>query len=162
MIVISGPGLTVPTPGEDTVEVARQILVDLTGVNPIQHNIKNCHRSGPTGERILVEFLYSGSQSPLYRILDPKNRGKFHANGFWINIHQPRHDKHMLYLARKMRKEVILTKAYANLLAATVVVKDNKKYIINSMSDLQELTNRNVKDFLGDGNTSGDSQMEFN
>ena len=149
IVVISGPNLPPPTKGEDTVGLARKLMDELTGHKPIQSDFKNCHRCGLGGKMILVEFLYTGMVSPLARVLNPQHRAKFYERGIFLNIHQPYHDRRLLFVARKMRKEGLITKAFANLQATTIVVtKDGRKHLIRNMDDLQNLTTTDVREFL--------------
>ena len=70
-----------------------------------------------------------------------------HRSGTWINIHQCPHDRHLFFLARKMKKAGVLDFVGTNLGSLTVVGKDGKKIIIRNQEDLQNLTNQPLSRF---------------
>ena len=141
-------------------EVARTLLKEVTGVNPIQSSIRNCHRVGDG--RILLEFLYAGEQNQMTDILDFRHRKKMFDLGVFINIFQTKHDRHMFYLARKLKKAKIVSRAFPNRQAVTVVVHNNKRVKINRVADLQQLCQQPLSSIVGSSamETSCDSGMD--
>ena len=72
-------------------------------------------------------------------VLNPVHRRAAYLEGIFINIFQPKHDSHLNYLARRMRKARVIDKAYANLSGLTVVVVAGKKTVVKSIEDLEEI-----------------------
>ena len=154
VVIISGKNLPMPVPNEDTEEIARNIFQELTGLKPNKTEFKDCRRSGPGGKNILVEFLCFGQTSSFSKILSPVHKKVFHSKGIFINIPQPYFDRHLLFIARKMRKAGILAQVHVNYRAETVAVKGGRKYVIKRIQDLQSLSERNVKEFADGGSLS--------
>ena len=103
-MVITGQGVPRPDKEENSTDVAREIIQKVTGIVLNDHEVKTCHRSGPAGANILVDFLFTGPDSTLKEVINPKHKQASFAHKAWLNLHQPQHDRKMYFIARKMVK----------------------------------------------------------
>ena len=97
-------------------------------------------RVGKDKSKILVEFLARGKESMFSTIIHPKWITKSKELGVWINVNQTKHDRGLLYLARRLRSQKAVNKAYCNAQGITIVEKNGIKKAILKSSDLQEYT----------------------
>ena len=134
--------------GQDEADLGIQLIKKFTGVGLRRDQIKNAHFMGERS--LLVEFIVAGTMSPIGSILDPIHRQKMKLARTWINIHMRKEDKHLFYQARDLRRAGVVSKAFSNLQALTVVVKEGQKIPIRRVEDLQQLTDIPLADILRD------------
>ena len=106
---------------------------------------------------LLLEFTTAGTMSPIGAILNPIHRKKMRDEKIWFNIHMTKEDRHVLYQARAIRRAGIVSKAFPNLQAITVVVQDGKKYLARISEDLQALTSIPLPDIIKADHSHNDS-----
>ena len=140
IIVIQGEGVPARVPEEDIFKIAKELIMTLTKEEIQEGEVKNCHRSGPNGGIILVDFLCLGEGSRLWNILGARDFQTSKSSQVWINLHQTQFDRGLFFLARKLVQAGQLEKAFVNNNATTVVVKQKQKHIIMNENDLKKLT----------------------
>lgn len=142
-------------PGKDETDLAIRLVKRITKVELKRTRIRNCHFMGDNC--LLLEFITAGTMSPIGAILNPIHRQKMRAENVWLNIHMTKDDRHVLYQARAMRRAGIVSKAFPNLQAITVVVQDGRKYLARRSEDLQALTSTPLQDIIKADHSQNDS-----
>ena len=140
IVVIQGEGVPARQPEENVFEVTKEIILKLTKEVIKESEVKNCHRSGPNGCNILVDFLFIGEGSTLWKIIGARDYEANKSNKIWINIHQSQFDRGLFFLARKLVQAGELDKAFVNNNATTVAVKFGRKNLVMNEDDLKKLT----------------------
>ena len=85
------------------------------------------------GAKILVEFLYAGTQSRIGEILHPNHRRKMTQCGTWINIHQNKSDRIVGMVTRKMKKAGLIDFYSVNLQGVNEIVVEGVKHKVYSL-----------------------------
>jgi hypothetical protein len=140
IVVLQGEGVPDRQPEENIFEVAKDIIQKLSAQVIDKNEVKNCHRSGLNGSIILVDFLFLGEGSTLWKILGGRDFASSKTHKVWINLHQSQYDRGLLFLARKLVKAGELEKAFVNNNSTTVAVKFGKKHLVMKEDDLKKLT----------------------
>ena len=145
IIVITGHGVPPPAEGEDIIAISIAIVDKLTNVKLSRDTIRNAHRMG---SKVLVEFLFAGTQSKIGDILHLKHRKKMTLNGTWINIHQNKSDRILAAVIRRMKKKRFVEYYSVNLQGVNEIVVSGTKHKIYSLDDLQKFCRHPVTFFL--------------
>lgn len=147
IVVMTGAGMPPQDGAEDPFEVAKECILMLTDLVIEKQEVKTCHRTGPNGANMLIDFLYTGPGSTLDKILQPQHKTKSHLKKIFLNLHQQQADRKLFFIARRMVKAGLIEKAFVNSNATTVVVKNKVKTLIMKRDDFKKVTDKDVSTF---------------
>jgi hypothetical protein len=149
IVVVTGAGVPKPLSHEDPFKVAKDLVFKVTGLNLEKNEIKTCHRAGPSGANMLVDFLFTGPGSTLLQVINPQHKAESYKQKIWLNLHQPQCDRKLFFTARSMVKAGEIDKAFVNEHSTTVVVKNKRKTLILKRDDFRKVTSKDISEFEG-------------